>query len=69
MNKNKIFDRIELELLSTLFNYVVPFLNKKINFTKRESKQKTGNLENIVNSKPKIDIKDIKELEELLLKN
>ena len=69
MSKNKIFERIELELLSALFNYVAPFFNKKIISAKKESKQKAGNLENIINSKPKIDFKDIKELEELLLRN
>ena len=68
MNKNKFIERIESELLLTLFDYVVPFINKKIKTTKKDRTQKEGNLENIIN-KPKIDFKDIKELEDLLLKN
>ncbi len=66
-NKSSIIDRIELELLSTLFDYIVPFIDKKRNI-KKEQEQKTKNLENIVNSKPKIDFNDVKELESLLLK-
>lgn len=68
MNKNKIIERIESELFLTLFDYVVPFINKKIKTTKKDRTQKESNLENIIN-KPKIDFKDIKELEMLLLKN
>ena len=68
-NQSTVIDRIESELLSTLFNYAVPFIDKKISVKKsQEEQQKADNLENIVN-KPKIDFKDIKELEELLLKN
>ena len=70
MNKTKVIEKLESELLLTLFNYVVPFIDKKIKITKKEQNQKQSNLENIVsNSKPKIDFKDIKELEGLLLKN
>ena len=62
--------KIESELLSTLFNYIVPFIDKKIKTIKKEEEQKTSTLENIVNNtKPKIDFKDVKELESLLLKN
>ena len=73
-NNNKIIARIESELLSTLFNYVVPFIDKKIKTSKKIFPKKSfltnrGNLENIVNSKPKIDFKDVKELELLLLNN
>ncbi len=64
-NGNDFIKRIEFELLSTLFSYVVPFIDKKI----KQQNQKTNNLENIVNQKPKIDFKDVKELEDLLLKN
>ena len=66
LSQNKIIDRIESELLSTLFSYAVPFIDKKI---KTQQQNETKNLENIVNTKPKIDFKDIKELELLLLKN
>ena len=70
MSKSKAIDKIELELLSALFDYVAPFIDRKINGKIKKKEQKQGNLENIVaNSKPKIDFKDIKELEELLLKN
>ena len=58
--------RIELELLSTLFRYVTPFVKGKIG---SKPKQKPGNLENLVNQQPKIDIKDFRELESLLMKN
>ena len=66
--KNKIIQRLELELLSTLFDYVVPFIDKKICIkAPKEEQQKPSNLEDIVNNpKPKIDFKDIKELESLL---
>ena len=73
-NTNKIIERIESELLSTLFNYLVPFIDKKIKTSKKIFLEKSfltnqGNLENIINSKPKIDFKDIQDLESLLLKN
>ena len=64
--KSKLIEKLESELLLTLFDYVVPFVNDKINIIKQKS---TNNLENIVNQKPKIALKDIKELESLLLKN
>src|SRR3989344_4817003 len=71
MNKKEFIEKIESELLLALFDYAVPFLNKKINVKnqKKEQNQKTSNLENIVNTKPKIDFNDIKELESLMLKN
>ncbi|MBI2657003.1 hypothetical protein HYX03_04650 [Candidatus Woesearchaeota archaeon] len=71
MNKNRIFDRVELGLLSTLFDYIAPFINKKINTKIKPTgqNQKISNLENIVNKKPKIGFNDLKELESLLLKN
>ena len=70
-NWNKIIERLESELLSALFDYIVPFLDKKIDFkTKQEKEPQTKNLEHIVgNSKPKVEFKDVKELETLLLKN
>ena len=68
LSQKSILEKLESELLSTLFNYVVPFIDKKIKITKKEQKQ--SNLENIVaNSKPKIDFHDIKELESLLVRN
>jgi hypothetical protein len=60
--------RIELELLSALFKYVAPFLDKKIG-AMRKREHKSGNLENLVNQRPKIGIKDFKELESLIIKN
>ena len=72
MNKTKIIERIESELLLAFFNYAVPFIGRKINskIPKKEQPNQSSNLENIVNNqKPKIDFKDIKELEGLLLKN
>ncbi|MBI1935946.1 hypothetical protein HYS31_05885 [Candidatus Woesearchaeota archaeon] len=70
MNKNKlkIFEKIESELLSTLFSYVVPFLEKKIRTAPSKDKN-SGNLENIVSSRPKISFGDVKELEMVLLKS
>lgn len=65
-NKSKIVEKLESELLSTLFNYVIPFIDKKI---KAPTTQQEKNLENIVNQKPKVEFKDIKELESFLLKN
>ena len=72
MNEDKFIKRIESELLLTLFDYVVPFLNKKINvkIKKTGRYQEISNLENIVkNSKPKFDFKDVKKLESLLMRN
>ncbi|MBI3027293.1 hypothetical protein HYY70_04200 [Candidatus Woesearchaeota archaeon] len=70
----KIIGKIESELLSTLFYYVVPFLDKKINLRQKQQQktsiQQQKNLENILdNIQPKIGLKDIRELEALLLKN
>lgn len=69
--KGSVINRIESELLSTLFNYAVPFIDKRVNKKAPQKGQNNEikNLENIVNSKPKIDFKDIKELESLLLRN
>jgi len=62
--KQSTISKIEFELLSTLFDYVVPFLDNKV---KPKEEQRSG-LENIVhNSKPKIGIGDLKELENLIL--
>jgi len=72
MKENKFIKKIESELLATLFDYVVPFINKKINIkpTQKEKDSKINNLENILNNpKPKIDFKDIRELEAILFKN
>ncbi len=63
----KIIDRLESELLLALFNYVVPFINKKISAIQKE--KQVSNLENIINSKQKINLDDIKKLESILLKN
>ena len=69
-NQNKIIDRIELELLSALFNYAAPFIDKKINLKLTQKNNKENNLETLIqNSKPKIAFDDIKELENLLLNN
>lgn len=66
--KKEIINRIESELLSTLFRYVVPFIDKRISTTKKQRQE--SKLENIVqNTKPKISFNDIKELENLLLHN
>lgn len=67
--KSKVIEKIELELLSTLFKYVAPFIDKKIKTDVGKIVQNPNNLENIVNHKPKIILNDIKELECLLLKN
>ena len=64
MNKNKVIERIESELLPTLLNYVVPFVEKKI----KSKYKKPNNLENIVNE-PKFEVNDIRELESLLAQN
>ena len=66
MNKNNFVKRIELELLSTLFNYVVPFVGKKIKIPQKQ--QKSGKLEDLIHNQ-KFGIKDFKELETLLLEN
>ena len=68
-SKGDVFDRIESELLSTLFNYVIPFLDKKIKTTEKCQNLKLSNLESIVNSRPKVSFKDLKELEALLSNN
>ena len=72
LNKN-IIHKIESELLSALFNYIAPFIDKKIKATKKELSQKISDLEGMVNhvnnSKPKIDLRDVKELESLLIRN
>ncbi len=67
-NQSTFIEKIELELLSTLVNYAVPFIDKKIK-TQKERNQKTGKLENLINSNPKIDFKDLHELEALIQKN
>ena len=65
--KQKVIERIEKNLLIALFDYLVPFLDKKI---KPKAAEKTNNLENIVlNSKPKIGLSDIRKIEDLLLEN
>ena len=71
MNKENFIEKIESELLLMLFDYVAPFLDKRIKLKaeNKKSEPKTSNLENIVNGKPKIDFKDFKELELLLSKN
>lgn len=70
MNKTKVISKIQSELLPTLFNYVVPFIDKKIKIIKKEQGKKVNKLEDIINNqKPKIDFKDIKELESLILRN
>ena len=65
MNKENFIEKIESELLLMLFDYVAPFLDKRIKLKaeNKKSEPKTSNLENIVNGKPKIDFKDFKELE------
>ncbi len=68
-SKQDFVKRIELDLLSTLLRYVVPFLDKKVSIKKSQKEQKSK-LENIVeNVKPKIDFADVRELEGLLLRN
>ncbi|MBI4143453.1 hypothetical protein HY487_01060 [Candidatus Woesearchaeota archaeon] len=66
---SRFIERVELELLSALFKYAVPFLSGKID-AKVPKGQKSGSLESIVNNRqPKMGIKDFKELESLLVKN
>ena len=65
MNKIRNFaEKIELELLSALLKYIVPFLDKKI---KSRDEKKESKLENIANEAPKISFKDMRELENSLL--
>ena len=65
-----IIEKIEFSLLHTLFNYVVPFLDKKIKTIKKDEDKQSNNLENIINNlKPKINSDDVKALELLLLRN
>ncbi len=67
MNREKNFvEKIELELLSTLFRYVIPFIDNKIN---ARNKKQESKLENIVNNQPRMDFKDINDLEKLMRKN
>ena len=68
-NQNKFISRIEGELLKTLFHYVVPFFDSRLRTQKKQTAASPSNLENIVNSRPKIDFMDIKELESLLTKS
>ena len=66
-SKEKIFEKIEKDLLIALLDYAVPFLTKKIKTPKRKN---NFNLEKIVlNSRPKIGLDDFRELENSLLKN
>ncbi len=67
-NKSGFIERIELELLSTFLDYVVPFVSKKIKAPQKQQ-HKPSKLENLVNNKQKLTISDFKELENLLLKN
>ena len=70
INECKAIKRIESELLLALFDYAVPFLGEKLDIKKQKDNQKTGSLEDIAaNSKPKIGLRDLKELESLLLAN
>ncbi|MBI2652095.1 hypothetical protein HYX00_01400 [Candidatus Woesearchaeota archaeon] len=69
-NESEFVKKIELELLSTLFNYIAPFIDKKLKTPQNGKAQREGNLENIVsNQTSKISFRDIKEVESLLLKN
>jgi len=68
-SKQNFVKKIELDLLSALLKYAVPFLDKRLS-TKAKKEQQKSNLERIVeNAKPKIDFQDVKELEGLLLRN
>ena len=67
MNKRINHDfikRIELELLSALIDYVIPFIDKKPKPQKKEAKR--NNLENIINQQPKIIFDDFRKLENVL---
>jgi len=55
---------MEFQLLSTLLQYAVPFINKKIKPNKDEIRSK---LEEIANEAPKISFSDMRELEKSLL--
>ena len=66
MIKGTFIERIESELLSTLLNYIVPSVNKKI----KKWQVYEDNLERIIhNTKPKINFKDVEELESILARN
>lgn len=70
MNKNNVIQRIESELLSALFMYAIPFLNKKIRVNPAKKEEvRDKSLEGIINARPKIGFRDIQELEKLLLQN
>ena len=58
----KLVERIEQELLSTLLNYVIPHVNSRINFQNQNS---PSNLEDAV-SKPKFGLNDFQQLENLV---
>ena len=60
--KNSALEKIELDLLSALLNYVVPHVNSKINF---QDKSPLSNLENAV-SKPKFNSNDFQHLEGII---
>ncbi|MBI2655179.1 hypothetical protein HYX06_02025 [Candidatus Woesearchaeota archaeon] len=66
MSKSKFnaIEKIELQLLSTLCRYIVPFLGRKI---KSGDEKKKSRLEDIANETPKISFKDMRELEKSLL--
>jgi len=51
INKQKFIERVESELISKLFDYAVPFIDKKINIKtkQKEENKKTSSLENILN--------------------
>lgn len=66
--KSSVIEKIESQLLSTLFQYVIPFIDKKIKPEKKDQRTESR-LESIVNEKAKINFNDIKELERLLLRN
>lgn len=63
-NQSRFVEKVELELLSALIHYVVPFVDKKIN---TQSEKQSG-LENIISSQ-KFGINDFRKLETLLLEN
>ncbi|MEK6892315.1 MAG: hypothetical protein AABX25_03965 [Nanoarchaeota archaeon] len=68
--KDLIISRIENELLLKLIDYVIPFVNSKVNKKSTTENSKSSNLESIIsNSKPKIDFNDVKELKSALLSN
>lgn len=59
MAKSEFIERLEMELLSAMLRYVVPFIGKKI------KPYPNSNLERIV-SGPRIDLNDIKRLEAVI---